>query len=178
MSGKMMMLMMKLSRGEAFLNFNSSSTCPKKIIFGRKSHSSEMFQICRKVLNVSYRFNCHQHWNSQNLTVAHFHSSSPEWTLRMCFVKSLFVMLEKSHCGHLWGLSPEWVILCCIRENLRLEAKSHWSHWYDFSPEWVILCSFIYSNWIEEYSHWLHWWCLTPACALTCLLRLPGIAVE
>ena len=68
---------------------------------------------------------------------------SPVCALLACIVMWLFWMLEKSHCEHLWG----------------------------FSPECVISCSLIFANVIEEYPHWLHWWGLTRVCVIMCLLR-------
>ena len=101
----------------------------------------------------------------------HLYGFSPVCWLRTWIVKWLDVMLEKSHCGHLKGFSPEWTILCSVRDSLRFEAKLHWSHWWDFSPEWVIWCRLIWSNWSEEYLHWLHWWGFSPVCVMICFFR-------
>ena len=50
------------------------------------------------------------------------------WFLIMCDFKSLVVMLENAHIEHLWGFSPEWVLLWVFRLLEQSEVKSHWLH--------------------------------------------------
>ena len=75
------------------------------------------------------------HWS-------HWWGLSPVCTRLMCTLIWLVVMLEKSHCEHLWGFSPEWVISCSLIFANLFEEYPHWPHWRGFIPVCVIMCSF------------------------------------
>ena len=65
-------------------------------------------QICfYHIFGVTSHFLKQKKWS-------HLNGFPPECALLEWIFKWSFVMLEKSHCGHLWGFNPACVIMCLL----------------------------------------------------------------
>ncbi|MPC35000.1 hypothetical protein E2C01_028407 [Portunus trituberculatus] len=79
----------------------------------------------------------------------------PEWDL-LCRLRWDFWVKAEPHVSHTKGRSPVWVRLCTVRLLLCRNAALHCWHLKGLSPVWMRMCAFMADFWVKAKSHWSH----------------------
>lgn len=77
---------------------------------------------------------------------------------------------------HLYGLSPEWVLIWVVTEELCENLLSQTGHLNGFSPEWVRTCAVKLAAWENDLLQSLHRNGFSPLCVLKWVFNVLGRA--
>ena len=96
-------------------------------------------------------------WHCSSKLLLHsLHWTVGAWAFLSCLLNAPDVLKSALHFLHLYGLSSEWLLLCCLKWVGPVKLFPHVVHTNGLSPVWVRSWSCKLRSWVKLLKHLVH----------------------